>query len=110
MTLNDEILAPLELEWKTEEFVNKRSGSAYTATESAWVTVSGLENIVRLRPGGRIRAIIGGSPRWGYRVDLIAEVEYGREQPFQTVALDLASMGEAQRQATTAIESLGVVP
>ena len=109
MVQTGETNVPLKLEWQRED-ERLRSGRVVTSFTSSWVTVSGLVNIVRLRPGGRIRALVCGSDESGYRADLVAEVEYNRVDPFQTVAVDLASPEEAQQKATRAIESHGVVP
>ena len=109
MAQTGEITVLAELEWESQELLPGGPGTTLVESRSAWVTVSGLENSVHLRPGGRIHASILGCPRLGYRADLVAEVEYGRVDPFWTVGCDFASMNEARQRATAAIATLGIV-
>ena len=110
MTQTDEVAAPLELKWKSRDlFVHQGSGATFVQHRSAWAIVSGLEDRVRLRPGGRIRAVVGGSPRWGYRLDLLAETTHDRVWPFWALGGGFGSLDEVQRRAMSAIASLGVV-
>ena len=100
----------LHLDW-AQHGERSRSDPRITVhhARSEQVAVLGLYNIVRLRPGGRIWAIICGCPEWEYRVDLIGELEYNRDGPFLTVGY-FPSMQEAQREAESAMASRGLDP
>ena len=100
----------LTLEWESQHLISKRSGIPFVTADSAWVTVSGLKNRVRLRRGGRIRAVISGCPERGYRADLLGEMEYDKVLPFRTVGCEFTSMEQAQRGAESAIRSYGIIP
>ena len=110
MTQISEAPDTLTLGWESQTLISKQSGIPLLTADSAWVAVSGLKNSVRLRSGGRIRAVISGCPERGYRADLLGEMEYDKVLPFRTVGCEFTSLEQAQRGAESAIMSYGVIP
>ena len=107
-TVDDEALG-VHLAWDLHSEKSRRSGLTVHRARSEQVAVLGLYNIVRLRPGGRIWAVISGCPEWEYRVDLMGELEYHKDGPVTTVGF-FPSMQEAQVRAESAIASRGLDP
>ena len=108
MTTNSTTAEELWFDWDDEHTVSKRSGKPCISSFSEWISVDGLKNSVLLRKGGRIRALIGGSPHTGFRGDLMGEMEYSTIRSFSTVGVDFPTLTEAKQACEKQMLSYGV--